>query len=128
MGSPVLDLAYFFFVCSSKDIIYDYKSYLKIYHETVSENLKALSCDPDKVFPYSLLERHWKKYAKFGLYMALMVLTLMLSEAEEVPVFSQVAKNGDNFFDSFNYDSIHIDDYNKRILDIVHFMAEHELI
>ncbi|XP_018568334.1 uncharacterized protein LOC108908703 [Anoplophora glabripennis] len=127
-GSPVLDLAYFFFACGSKDIFYDYKKYLKIYHETVSENLKQLSCDPEKIFPYTLLEHHWKMYAKFGLYIALIVITVMLSEENEVKTLKDAAKNNESIFETFNYDGINVNDYNKRILDIVTFMAEHELI
>ncbi|XP_018568333.1 uncharacterized protein LOC108908702 [Anoplophora glabripennis] len=128
MGSPVLDLSYFFFVCSSKEMFYDYKSYLKIYYETLSENLRKLSCDPENIFPYMLLERHWKTYAKFGLYMGLIVITLMLSEVEEAPIVKDVVKNGETIFDIFNYEGIHVNEFNKRILNIVTFMAEHELI
>ncbi|XP_018568331.1 uncharacterized protein LOC108908699 [Anoplophora glabripennis] len=127
-GSPVYDLAYFFFACGSKDIFYDYKKYLKIYHETVSKNLIELSCDPEKIFPYTLLEHHWKMHAKFGLFMALMVLTVMLSEVEEVKELTDAVENNESIFETFNYDGININEYNKRILDIVTFMAEHELI
>ncbi|KAJ8931402.1 hypothetical protein NQ314_015689 [Rhamnusium bicolor] len=75
-----------------------------------------------------LLEYHWKKYSKFGLFMSLMVIKIMLSEADEVPDLGATAESGRDFVDEISYDFVNVNDYNQRIVDIVTFMAEHKLI
>lgn len=87
---------------------------MKIYYDSVKEVLKQFSCDVEKVFPYSLLEYHWKKYAKFGLYIALMTLNFMLCE-------SYVS-------DWTKFEGTGTPEQNERIIDIVNVMGENDLI
>lgn len=83
LGSPLLDFAYFFYTCSPKRILDDVDKYLEIYHISLSSFLKELGSDPEKVFPFCVLKEHWRKYSKFGLVMANVLLIFMLLDEGE---------------------------------------------
>ncbi|KAJ8942640.1 hypothetical protein NQ318_013353 [Aromia moschata] len=125
-GSPAVDLSYFLFTCAPKEILADHQKYLKIYHDAASETLRNVGCDPNTVFPFALLEKHWRKYAKFGVYLAVMVLKLMLSEKSEVPDLTEAADAGKSFLEGISYDSVNNDDYNRRLLDVVVVCVEND--
>ncbi|XP_018568332.1 uncharacterized protein LOC108908700 [Anoplophora glabripennis] len=128
IGSPVLDLAYFFFVCTTGNILHDYKKYLKIYHDSVTELLIQFSCDVEKVFPFTLLECHWKKYAKFGLYIALMTLSFMLCETE-VPNWTEFIKYEESDREEIAFEGgSGVSEQGQRIIDIINVMAQNNLI
>lgn len=42
------------------------EDYLKIYHQTLSQTIKWLGEDPDKIFSYQVLIREWKENALMG--------------------------------------------------------------
>ncbi|KAJ8962116.1 hypothetical protein NQ318_018073 [Aromia moschata] len=117
MGSPVMDLADFLFVNGSKQVLDDHKKYLKLYHDTLSSNLKQFRCDPN-VFSASMFEHHWQKYAKNGLYAALFFIKLMLSEPEEIPDLHDIVGSG-KIADRMNFSSSRHEEYRQRILDII---------
>ncbi|KAJ8942639.1 hypothetical protein NQ318_013352 [Aromia moschata] len=123
-GSPALDLAYFLMTCAPKQILSDYKEYLRVYHGALSQALRGLQCDAETLFPFDLLEQHWRKYAKYGIYLALIVVKLMLGDAEEVPDIVEIADGGKTFSDGFKFDINSCDSYNRRILDIVLVSAD----
>ncbi|XP_023312495.1 uncharacterized protein LOC111692653, partial [Anoplophora glabripennis] len=127
-GSPVLDLAYFLFTCGSTEVIINYPTHLKTYHDALTESLTKLSCNVGDLYPFELLVVQWHKYSKFGLFMALIMIKFMLSEKDEVPDISQMAKSGMSFVDRLNFVSIHDDAYNKRISEIITVLARSSLI
>ncbi|KAJ8981814.1 hypothetical protein NQ317_007400 [Molorchus minor] len=127
-GSPVQDLAYFLFTCCPKEILTDYRKYLKIYHDCVCQNLKNFNCDPEEILPFSSLERLWQKYAKFGIHMALMIIKLMLGETGEVPNFAEIVDSGKDIMTGLNIEIRRSDDYSRRISDILSVSSENDLI
>ncbi|CAH1101896.1 unnamed protein product [Psylliodes chrysocephalus] len=56
VNSPAYDYCYFFLAHSPKEILDDYKTYLKLYYDTFSNQLRSFNCDPEEIFPYSRLE------------------------------------------------------------------------
>ncbi|RZC42278.1 uncharacterized protein BDFB_013627 [Asbolus verrucosus] len=129
IGSPILDLSYFFYACSSKEVLYDLKKFLKIYHDNLSKTLKEAGLDPEEVFSYSELEAQWKIYSKFGLFMALFVVKIILSEVEEAPDLSELAKSGKSILESVvSSESVNAEKVDKRIADIIIFMTEHDYL
>nr|CAH7731972.1 unnamed protein product [Callosobruchus chinensis] len=124
LSTPVLDIAYFFLTCGSKEDFYHYKEYLKLYHDELSKHLSEMSCNPEEVFPYSQLEMHWQKCSVIGMYTALLVIKLSLFEQSEI---GHEEKGGD-FYKQFSIDQINAEEYQKRILDVLFFMDQENLI
>nr|CAI5820391.1 unnamed protein product [Callosobruchus analis] len=124
LSTPVLDIAYFFLTCGSKEDLYKYKEFLKLYHEELSKNLSEMSCNPEEIFSYSQLELHWQKCSVIGMYTALLVIKLSLFEQSEI---GQEEIGGD-FYKQFSIDQINADEYQKRILDVLFFMEQENLI
>ncbi|XP_060534510.1 uncharacterized protein LOC132706930 [Cylas formicarius] len=127
VGTPVTDLAYFFCVCASRELLYNYRKYFKLYHEILSRNLKELGCDPEEVFSYETLMQQWKKYAKFGIFIGIMLLKAMLSDADEVPELGDM-KDGDNLANMFTFGEEKEQQYRKRAIDVVEFLVDHDLM
>lgn len=124
-SSPALDLVYFLFCSATKDILDNYKQILRRYYGILSDNLKSAGCDPEVVFPYSMLERHFKHYAKYGLIMATMNIQVILCDASEAPDLNSTT-DGD-LLSILNFKAENPDQANKRILDLVLFMDANDL-
>ncbi|XP_028135617.1 uncharacterized protein LOC114330472 [Diabrotica virgifera virgifera] len=72
--SPVLDLTYYFFF--SVQIPFKASDFLKYYHQELTTYLRDLTCDANKLFPYSTLIEHWNKYAFYGFCCGVTYVTL----------------------------------------------------
>ncbi|KAJ8926031.1 hypothetical protein NQ315_009886, partial [Exocentrus adspersus] len=83
-GSPCCDLSYCLYSGASKEILDDFYYYLQIYHDSLSETLRAFGCNPDELFPFKELKNDWKKYCKLGVFMALVVWKIKLTHQSEV--------------------------------------------
>ncbi|KAG5865782.1 hypothetical protein JTB14_027904 [Gonioctena quinquepunctata] len=127
-GSPAYDLSYFFFAHSPKEILYDYKNYLKLYHDTVSTNLREFSCDPEEVFPYSLLEYHWNTYLKFGLYISLIMINVMCCDEKEAPDFEENTKSERDLIESLTSGIKTNNECKQRMKDLINFFIDNEFI
>lgn len=66
VSSPVVDLSYFIYAVSSEEELDHFAELLRTYHESLSDYLVQMDCDPEQIFPYSDLELHWKKYSAYG--------------------------------------------------------------
>ncbi|KAJ8962117.1 hypothetical protein NQ318_018074 [Aromia moschata] len=124
IASPVIDLAYFFFASSSKEVLLNFSTYLKIYHENLTEILKKVLL----IFSFATLVYHWKIYAKFGLFVAPILLRVMLSESDQVPDLEEIAEKREAIFDGASLESMHVKGLNQRIIDIVTVMSENKLV
>jgi hypothetical protein len=123
--SPVCDLMYYLFSCTVKTLRDShYESFLDVYYKSLSSFLARLGSDPAKVFPRSVLDEHLKKFGKFGLAMAIMVLPIFTSNPEDTPdmdeiaeKFKEVQDNGGEFDQSeLNFSSANtIGEYTKRM-------------
>lgn len=124
---PVLDLAYFFCTSSSKDILDDYKKYLKIYHHSLSQNLKEMECDPDELLSYGDLEYLWKNNVKFGLLLGGFIFKILLIDKDNAADTQQNTNSTEDFYNQFvvtgNEEQIR-----QRILDVFNFMIENDFI
>ncbi|XP_018566829.1 uncharacterized protein LOC108907573 [Anoplophora glabripennis] len=66
LGSPVCDLSYCLYSGGTKEIFDDLDRLLQIYHDSLSENIRAFGCDPDELYPLKALKDDWKVYCQWG--------------------------------------------------------------
>lgn len=92
-ASPVLDLMYFLFTASTKTFRdKHYETLLNIYHQSLSEFLRRLGSDPEKLFPRKALDEQLQKFGRFGLLMAVMILPVITTKSEDVPDLEEMAE------------------------------------
>ncbi|KAF5285447.1 hypothetical protein FQR65_LT02287 [Abscondita terminalis] len=84
-GSPVIDLAYFIYSCTEKELRDKYYEILiEDYYNTFSTILTEMGGKPEQQFSFKTLQDHLKKYSVFGLYAALITLLLINNDNSEV--------------------------------------------
>lgn len=128
IGSPILDISYFFYSCSSDEVIQNYKKYLESYYDSVVQTLKQFGVDPEKAFPRNIFDEEWKNFAQFGLYMALFLINLCLAESSEAPDLTEAAEAGSSMIDIMTKEFGNQKEFNRRITNIVLHMVDNNLI
>ncbi|CAG9835334.1 unnamed protein product [Diabrotica balteata] len=83
--SPVLDLSFTLYSVASKPEITESSVLLKYYHEELSKFLTELGNDTIRVFPYSVLMDHWRKYSLYGFAYACCYMDFNFVELEDAP-------------------------------------------
>lgn len=83
-GTPVYDLSYFFYTGGNKELFDNLDEYLKVYHESLSTNIRELGSDPEKLYPFKQLKEDWKNYGMFGTIFSLMLTKVKLLKSEDV--------------------------------------------
>ncbi|XP_044747124.1 uncharacterized protein LOC123308507 isoform X1 [Coccinella septempunctata] len=127
-GSPIQDLSYFFYSCSSKLVLDTHNSYLKIYYESLSAMLRQFNINPDEIMTFRELQLQWMVYAKYGMYMALLILKIMLSEQDEAGDLRDYTKKDQNVLSLFDGDITNTEEYNKRVSIVISHMVKNRFI
>ncbi|KAK9872360.1 hypothetical protein WA026_017817 [Henosepilachna vigintioctopunctata] len=125
-GSPILDISYFFYACSSKHCIDNYKSFLKVYYDSLSSMLKQFGVKIEEVMSFEDLQLQWRIYSKYGMYMAILIIKLMLAKQEEAPELEEMLKENKNVMDMFDVEISQEEEYNERISNIINHMVYNE--
>ncbi|KAJ8963388.1 hypothetical protein NQ318_018865 [Aromia moschata] len=122
LRSPAIDLSFLIYANSSKQELRKFDELMDVYYASFSQFVQQLGSEPDQVFPYADLRKHWKKYSLFGLLFVPMVWRLVLTNKEEVPVFEDL-KEGQEFGSVMVRDAIgDRDAYYERLKPVVsHF-------
>ncbi|XP_051169332.1 uncharacterized protein LOC127286792 [Leptopilina boulardi] len=82
-GSPAMDILYTFFTCLTqemRDKYYD--ELLHHYHDSLSQLLKKLNCDIEKLFPFDVLLEHLQRFGSYGACMS--VIDIHLFTARDI--------------------------------------------
>jgi thiamine kinase-like enzyme len=119
LASPVYDLSYFLFTCLSEDDIPNFDEIVNVYYESLSEFLRKLGSDPDKMFPFEELQKQWKRFSLFGLTMLSSVIKVCLSDKDEVNDLAEVAESGRQITDAFTKAVKNAEEFGKRTLPII---------
>ncbi|KAJ3638543.1 hypothetical protein MTP99_001898 [Tenebrio molitor] len=119
LASPVYDLSYFLFTCLSEDDIPNFDEIVIVYYESLSEFLRKLGSDPDKMFPFEELQKQWKRFSLFGLTMLSSVIKVCLSDKDEVNDLAEVAESGRQITDAFSKAVKNAEEFGKRALPII---------
>nr|XP_022909481.1 uncharacterized protein LOC111420665 [Onthophagus taurus] len=119
-NTPIHDFTHFFYTSSSKEDQDNLEHYINMYYETLSDFIKKLGSDPEKTYPKSVFNAHWKKYCSNGINVAMFMIKMMTSESDEVPDFAKTSEK-ESILDALSYEPKNTD-YKKRVRDIiVHF-------
>ncbi|XP_049787667.1 uncharacterized protein LOC126191015 isoform X4 [Schistocerca cancellata] len=71
-ASPVCDMSFFLYSCTTKEFREAYLSDLvQIYYKSMSDLVSDLGSDPNAVFPYKALESEMKAVSRYGFIMSL---------------------------------------------------------
>ncbi|XP_076252808.1 uncharacterized protein LOC143191518 [Rhynchophorus ferrugineus] len=124
LSFAVFDIAYFFYICAGKEDLHKYKSYLDIYHSTLSDRIRDFGLDPLEMYPVEVFEKDWKEYSKWGIFMTIMMLPQSLSEGKTHD-FEKMAENGENIAIRKHKMT---DEFKKRITDLIEFVVEQDLL
>ncbi|XP_040152163.1 uncharacterized protein LOC120893969 [Anopheles arabiensis] len=85
-GSPVLDLVYFIFNCTDEEMrSHSYQRLLSIYYQSLSEHLHNLGGDVERQFPRSAFREQLKKFGRYGLLIAMLILPMICTPNDELP-------------------------------------------
>src|SRR5699024_3696830 len=103
--------------------------FLRIYYDNFRKTVKEAGLDPQEVLTYDELVEQWKVYSKYGLFMTLFVMKVILSEVDEAPDLSELAEEGKNIIESITCaKSSNLEAVNQRIADVIVFMEERDYL
>lgn len=81
-----MDILYTFFTCLTKEVRdKHYDELLHHYHESLSQLLKKLKLDVEKLFPFAALLDHLQRFGGFGACMCLIDLHLVTAQKDDNP-------------------------------------------
>lgn len=128
-ASPVYDIAYFFYTIATKEALSKWRTYLNIYYQELSERIKELGSNPDKLYPQEIFEEEWKRYSNYGFAMAFIILKVMLYSKEETPNFEKlgtetILENPELMFPTMKND----EEYMNRLRILAEHFIENDLI
>lgn len=123
-ASPCCDLSYCIYSGAPKEVLKDMDYYLRIYHDSLSETLKAFGCDSETLFPFQALKEDWKRFHKLGFTMALMVWKIKYTYDDELKDFTDLGADQENIMQS-GYDQ---EAYRKRVRDLLYYLYENDYL
>lgn len=82
-GSVVNDISYLIYSGVTKDILDSLDYFLKIYHDSFSNTLRAFDLEPSEIFSYEDFVVEWKAYCSFGFLLAPPIWTTKLAGSYE---------------------------------------------
>ncbi|XP_031616814.1 uncharacterized protein LOC116336810 [Contarinia nasturtii] len=82
---PVIDLLYNIFSGTDRELrTQHYETLLKTYHTSLSETIKKLGSDPDKLYSYDNLTMQMKKYGEYALLYGPWIVALRLAKGKDI--------------------------------------------
>ncbi|XP_050458495.1 uncharacterized protein LOC126855136 [Cataglyphis hispanica] len=83
-ASPILDLSFLIYSCTLKSFRDQYfDDILKTYHSELSNAIKSLRSDPEKIYPWDLFMKEVKEQFIFGVFNALEAIQVSLMDVPE---------------------------------------------
>ncbi|XP_072377604.1 uncharacterized protein [Diabrotica undecimpunctata] len=119
-GNPCTDISYFLLANGSEEILNDFETYLKIYHDKLVLQLRNFNLNPDEVFPWSRFQNHLKKSILSGFFMSLLTIKLMLTEwvPDHVEAIEKSGESG----------SLQLEEYSRRIKILLKFLIKNKYL
>lgn len=131
-ASPALDILYHIFSSTRKELRdRSYSELLRIYHTELSDTVRKLGSDPEKLFRFSDLTDELKRHGKFAVAMGVLLVAFVLAKQDEVrdmDEYSERLAKGENvsIFTVTSKDSdVYIKVVNDLIGDIIAYGYDH---
>lgn len=128
LGSPVSDLSYFLYSCTSKEVLDNMNAYKYLYYDTLCKHIELLGSNPNNLYPISVFEEHWKMYSKFGFIWSSLLVFLLLSEKHEIIDFTDIVETGKEIGTAFDYEIANTNEFNGRMESIIKHFVENNII
>lgn len=126
-ASPALDLVYFLFTSTHKpqrDEHYD--DWIRMYYTTMAETINAAGSDATKLFTLNDCYDQLKKYGKYGLLMAPMLLQVITADPKDIPDIDEMAEEmKKNAIDSGFMKMAQTEKFNVRMRDVIIDMVDY---
>ncbi|KAJ8926046.1 hypothetical protein NQ315_009901 [Exocentrus adspersus] len=126
-GSPCCDLSYTLYSGAPKEVLQDFEHYLQVYHDSLSDTLRAFGCDPDKLFPFRELKNDWKKYCKLGFMMGIMIWKIKYTKQSEVKDMSDIVEDKEAARQAY-YTGYDKKAFNEVIGDLILHLYENDFL
>ncbi|XP_071556663.1 uncharacterized protein [Temnothorax nylanderi] len=98
-ASPVTDLSFLIYACTLKSFRDQYfDEMLKVYHSELSDAIKSLGSDPERLYPWDLFMKEVKEHFVFGVFTSLEAIPLCQLNVSESFTIDTVVK-GDEAID-----------------------------
>lgn len=128
LGSPVCDLSYSLYSGGTKAIFDDLDHLLQVYHDSLSESLRAYGCDPDVLYPLHALKDDWKVYCQLGITMGLSIWRGKLVDDDEVVDLTDLALDEGNGMDKFKAAKFDEKTYKEITNDVILHLYENNYL
>lgn len=102
-----------------------YDKLIKIYHNSLANTITKLGSDPEKLFSFNDLLGELKRFGRFGLVLAPILLQIITSKPDDIPdmdAFAEDMKNNTKTMDESMKafaNTATLDQYNQRVRDVV---------
>lgn len=94
-GSPALDLTYFLFVSTEKELRdQHYDDLIELYYDTLVKSLNRLGSDPKKLFTFNDLQEQLNRFALFGIITAPILIQVQTVAPDNIPNLDKLSKDG----------------------------------
>lgn len=91
--SPVLDLVYFIFSSTDKQFRDEhYDDLIRAYHSSLSALLERMGEKTNEILPFDALQGELKKFGRFGMPMAFMLIPATTMESQDIPDMDEMAE------------------------------------
>lgn len=92
-GAPAIDIAYFIYLCTDQELRdKHYDHLIQAYHNSLREQLELLGSDVNQLFPFTVLLRQLKTFARVVLGVALFAIPMLCMEREDIPDMNEMSE------------------------------------
>ncbi|KAL6263306.1 hypothetical protein P5V15_006104 [Pogonomyrmex californicus] len=121
-ASPILDLSFLIYSCTLKSFRdQHFDDVLKIYHSELSDTIKLLGSDPEKIYPWDQFMKEVQEQFGFGVFAALEAIPLTLIDVPESFSIETVVEdnNAVDCGDLVSFSTIKTANDRQRISDVI---------
>lgn len=118
--SPVIDLVYFIYLSTDKNLRDNHlKELYEYYYQNLGANLELLGESISELYPKEEFELHIKKFSRFGLWVTMLILHVILSREEEIFDSDEILNRKEQFEEAMLKKAINDPNYRSRVHDII---------
>lgn len=120
LGSPVLDLSYFFMSSTAKPLRdKHFDEFIQIYYTNLANTLRACGSDPESLFSFENLQDQLKEFGHYGVTMAPMLLSIIVNDPSNLVQMDDFAESSDEKKTMAKFDDKSKGLYISRVTDVI---------